>query len=72
MLYYNHRKEHTNTDREVTEMIDLKVVSELVEETKGANFAVRESNGLRYEGVRRNGCTHVCIYEKDRGEPFLY
>ena len=51
-------------------MIDLNVVSELVEETKSSKFAVRESNGLRYEGVRRNGCTHVCIYEEDSGEPF--
>lgn len=33
-------------------------------------IAVRVSNGLRYEGVRRNGCTHVCIYEEGRSEPF--
>lgn len=51
-------------------MIDLNIVSELVEETKGTKFAVRVSNGLRYEGVRRNGCTHVCIYEEGRSEPF--
>lgn len=51
-------------------MIDLNVVSELVEETKGAMFAVRVSNGLRYEGVRHNGCTHVCIYEEGKNEPF--
>lgn len=51
-------------------MIDLNVVSELVEETKGTKFAIRVSNGFRYEGVRRNGCTHVCIYEEDMSEPF--
>lgn len=51
-------------------MIDLNVVSELVEKTKNVKFAVQESNGLRYEGVRRNGCTHMCIYEKGMSEPF--
>ena len=42
-------------------MIDMNIISELIEKASKAGTAVRNSNGLYYDAVDHGNSTYMCI-----------
>lgn len=62
-------RKHTSRERTNT-MIDMNIISELIEEASKAGTAVRNSNGLHYDAVDHGDSTYICVYETGEQEPF--